>query len=123
MFLNRILRVIKANVLARKQHTHQKSEKYAEEEPTNQQQNHQSSGNHNQQRAAPPPSPETKYYEALEIQPGAEFEAIKAAYKNMVKKYHPDRFHQDAQKRRYAETVTQQLNEAYSYFEKKFGRG
>lgn len=63
---------------------------------------------------------EKAYYEALEITPPAGFEEIKASYKKLVRKYHPDLFHNSPQKRQYAEVVTQKINEAYAYFEQKY---
>ena len=65
---------------------------------------------------------ESGYYANLELKEGTDFPEIKAAYKRLVKKYHPDKFHHDEQKRKYAEQVTQKLNEAYRYFEEKFGQ-
>ena len=75
-----------------------------------------------------PPSPgsadakEMGYYANLELKEGANFAEIKAAYKRLVKTYHPDKYANDEQKRKYAEQVTQKLNEAYAYFENKFGQ-
>lgn len=65
---------------------------------------------------------EAGYYANLELKEGADFPEIKAAYKRLVKKYHPDKFHHDEQKRKYAEQVTQKLNEAFRYFEDQFGQ-
>lgn len=65
---------------------------------------------------------ERAYYDALEITAPATFEQIKASYKKLVRKYHPDLFQNNAEKRRYAEIVTQKINEAYAYFERKFGK-
>jgi DnaJ-domain-containing protein 1 len=67
-------------------------------------------------------SKEAGYYAALELKPGTAFPEIKAAYKRLVKAYHPDKYHNDEKKRKYAEQVTQKLNEAYRYFEDKFGQ-
>lgn len=69
------------------------------------------------------PVQETAHFDALEVPYTASFEEIKMSYKKLVKKYHPDKFHNDPQKRQYAETVTQKLNEAYTYFEKKYEAG
>jgi DnaJ-domain-containing protein 1 len=77
------------------------------------------------EKTPPPPSysaEEMSYYQALELQPGATFEQIKAAYKTMVKKYHPDRFPHEPDKQKTAMEITQRINIAYSYFEKKFGK-
>lgn len=64
---------------------------------------------------------EAKYYQTLELKPGASFEEIKKAYKKAMKKYHPDRF-QDDSKRLYAEDLSRKINEAYGYFKKKHGK-
>ncbi|GAB4410863.1 MAG: hypothetical protein OHK0053_37670 [Microscillaceae bacterium] len=67
-------------------------------------------------------SPEKKYYEALEVAVGADFEQIKIAYRQAMKKYHPDRFASDPQKQEYAKQLCQKINEAYEYFQKKYGK-
>ncbi|WP_448518806.1 J domain-containing protein [Rhodoflexus sp.] len=77
------------------------------------------------EQAAPPPiysAEEISYYQALELKPGATFEQIKASYKTMIKKYHPDRFPNAPDKQKTAIEITQRINAAYSYFEKKFGK-
>jgi len=65
-------------------------------------------------------SKEKKYYDVLELTENANFEDIKKAYKRLMKKYHPDKFPNDEIKRAAAQNLAQQINEAYSYFEKKF---
>ncbi len=79
---------------------------------------------HSSGTAGPPPpvSAEAAYYAALELPEKAPFEEIKKAYKSLMKKYHPDRFHNEPEKKKYAEAVTQKINEAYAYFEKKYGK-
>lgn len=56
-------------------------------------------------------------YEVLGIREGASQEEIKAAYKEQVKKYHPDR-HQDNPLYELAEEKLQEINEAYEYLTK-----
>lgn len=56
-------------------------------------------------------------YEVLGIREGASQEEIKAAYKEQVKKYHPDR-HQDNPLYELAEEKLQEINEAYDYLMK-----
>jgi DnaJ-domain-containing protein 1 len=90
------------------------SQNYADPQPK--------SGAYNPPPKSPPPGPEAAYYAALELPTGASFEEIKRAYKTLMKKYHPDRFHNEPQKKQFAESVTQKLNEAYAYFEKKHGK-
>ena len=66
------------------------------------------------------PTIEDGYYANLELKAGASLEQIKKSYKTLMKKYHPDLFHNDEAQRKAAELITSKLNEAYSYFEKKF---
>lgn len=61
---------------------------------------------------------EKKHLEVLELKEGATFEDIKASYKALMKKYHPDKF-QDEDKKKYAENIATKLNVAYEYFKKK----
>ena len=65
---------------------------------------------------------ENAYYADLELQPGADFPTLKKAYRRMVKLYHPDLFQHDSKKQEIAKEVTRKINEAYNYFEKKFGK-
>jgi DnaJ-domain-containing protein 1 len=62
---------------------------------------------------------EDEYFANLELSPEASFEEIKKSYKNLLKKYHPDKYHND-ERSEYAEKITKKLNEAYSYFENKY---
>lgn len=62
---------------------------------------------------------EEQYYANLELAPGSSFEEIKKSYKRLLKQYHPDKYYND-DRSEYAEQITQRLNEAYSYFEKKY---
>jgi len=62
---------------------------------------------------------ELEYYGNLELQAGADFSQIKSQYRKLLKKYHPDRFHQDKDKQKTAGEVICKINKAYSYFEQK----
>lgn len=88
--------------------------KRQEEQKNYEQQFHQSSWQQQQE--------EKQYYGVLELAYGASFEEIKAAYKRLIKKYHPDRFHNDAEKHKAAVEISQKLNVAFAYFEKKFSQ-
>jgi molecular chaperone DnaJ len=59
-------------------------------------------------------------YEVLGIREGASQEEIRAAYKEQVKKYHPDK-HQDNPLYELAEEKLQEINEAYEYLTKNGG--
>ena len=55
------------------------------------------------------------YYETLGLRPGASLDEIRAAFKDMVKVWHPDRFHDDERLREKAEDKLKEINEAYQY--------
>ncbi|MDD4566156.1 MAG: DnaJ domain-containing protein [Eubacteriales bacterium] len=61
-------------------------------------------------------------YEILGIKEGASEQEIKDAYREQVKKYHPDR-HQDNPLHDLAEAKLQEINEAYDYLMKNKGKG
>ena len=63
---------------------------------------------------------EKKYYRILELEYGSDFASIKKSYKRLLKKYHPDLFQNKPEKLKSAQEVTRQINEAYTYFERKF---
>ena len=65
---------------------------------------------------APPTSAVTAFdelYRALDLPPGASIEQIRAAYKELVKVWHPDRFGKDEKLRERATQKLQQINAAY----------
>ncbi|MFK7824868.1 MAG: J domain-containing protein [Oligoflexales bacterium] len=68
---------------------------------------------------APEDTLEREYYENLELPINASFDEIKLSYRNLIKKYHPDRYHSDPSKQVLAEQITAKLNAAYQYFESK----
>ena len=53
-------------------------------------------------------------YHNLEIKPGAAVDEVKAAYKTMIKQYHPDRFAHDPAKQATATAITSKLNQSYA---------
>lgn len=63
------------------------------------------------------PSPRRKqllqYYANLELEPGATTADVKAAYKSLMKKYHPDKHGEDEARHRSATELAQQLTRAY----------
>ena len=54
-----------------------------------------------------------KHYIVLELPYGAPLPEVRAAYKRMMKKYHPDKF-QDPERRAAATELVKKINEAYS---------
>lgn len=79
----------------RDQHYHQQSKKSAHQDP---------------KLAA--------YYANLELPYGADLVQVRAAWKRLMRQYHPDRHSQDPEKRKVAEQLTQGLNEAFHALEK-----
>jgi DnaJ-domain-containing protein 1 len=53
------------------------------------------------------------YYRMLELPYGAPLYNVKASYKRLMKKYHPDKFQSDEQRQTATELV-KKLNEAYA---------
>ncbi len=66
---------------------------------------------------------EAEYLANLELSEGASFQEIKDAYKRLIRKFHPDLHAQDVDKKEFAKLITQRLNEAMDYFERKHGKG
>ncbi len=54
-----------------------------------------------------------KAYRALEVPVGSDRETVKQGYREMMKKYHQDRFQDDEEKREIAGTVSKRLNKAH----------
>ncbi len=54
-----------------------------------------------------------RWYVRLDLSPGADLAAVKTAYRSQVLRFHPDRFADEPDKQRDAETVVRALTEAY----------
>jgi len=68
-------------------------------------------------RGDPPSDPAAdrkRWYRALELEPGADAEAVRKAYRRLLKKFHPDRFANDPEKLKVATEVTRNLTDAYN---------
>lgn len=69
--------------------------------------------------AAAPPAQEpldpllAGYYANLELDPGADLEAVTRAWKRLVREFHPDRFAGDPAREAMATRLVQDLNHAY----------
>ena len=64
---------------------------------------------------------EVRYQKILDIKPGMNIEEIKKSYHKKVMQYNPDKLSQlDEKLRKVAEQKMKKINEAYSYFEKKY---
>ncbi|MCB9568607.1 MAG: J domain-containing protein [Myxococcales bacterium] len=63
-----------------------------------------------------------RWYKTLELEPGADYEAIRKAYRRLVKLYHPDRFANDPEKYKAATEVARKITEAYEGLSALHGR-
>ena len=74
-----------------------------------------------------PPKPqwtseELEAFKTLEVNAGADFDQIKVSYKTLIKKYHPDKFHNEPTKYKAALELSQKINRAFDIIEKKYGK-
>ncbi len=66
---------------------------------------------------------EDKYYAILGLSPGADFSEIKAAYRKLSMKYHPDKVgHLGTEFKKVAEEKMKEINNAYEYLKRKFAQ-
>lgn len=61
-------------------------------------------------------------YAALEVPPGSNFETVRRAYRQMMRKYHPDHHTRSPDKQKAAHELTQKLTESYKLLEKRLRR-
>jgi DnaJ-domain-containing protein 1 len=68
-------------------------------------------------RGSADPSRLAQLYAQLEVPVGADLPTIKAAYRRLMRKYHPDNFSTDPKKAAVATELTQKLSQAYRELE------
>ena len=61
------------------------------------------------------------YYANLELNYGASRDQVRAAWKRLMKKYHPDLHAEDPEKRRIANELTAELTNAYQQIDSALG--
>ena len=59
---------------------------------------------------------------ALDLKPGANFDEVKHAYRELAKVWHPDRFGNDAKLKERANTKLGEINAAYERLKNHFGK-
>jgi DnaJ-domain-containing protein 1 len=64
-----------------------------------------------------------KYYKVLDLPYGADFDQVKASYRKLMRKYHPDLHTQTPHKAKAATELTMQVTEAYNELEKHLTGG
>jgi hypothetical protein len=69
-----------------------------------------------------PSDPIARAYAALEVPAGSDFETVRKAYRNMMRKYHPDRHTASPEKQKAANELAQKLTDAYKTLEKRLRR-
>ncbi|TVQ40979.1 MAG: J domain-containing protein [Spirochaetaceae bacterium] len=70
-------------------------------------------GRHRADEAARMPVAVRRAFRALEVSPGAQFDAVTRAYKRLIAEYHPDRHAADPARAEAATEVSKRLNLAY----------
>ena len=63
-----------------------------------------------------------QYYANLEVPYGSDLKTVRKAWKDLLRKYHPDLHSNDAKKKDVARQLTQELNHAYGELEKHLKR-
>jgi DnaJ-domain-containing protein 1 len=58
-----------------------------------------------------------KYYKLLDLPYGADFDQVKAAYRKLMRRYHPDRHVQAPEKQKAATELSMQVTQAYNEIE------
>jgi DnaJ-domain-containing protein 1 len=61
-------------------------------------------------------------YATLEVPMGSSFETVRRSYRNLMRKYHPDRHTSSPEKQRAANEIAQGLTEAYKLLQKRLAR-
>jgi DnaJ-domain-containing protein 1 len=69
-----------------------------------------------------PVDPIARAYASLEVKPGSDFDTVRRAYRNLMRKYHPDRHTATPEKQKAANELAQKLTEAYKTLERHLRR-
>lgn len=64
----------------------------------------------------------TPYYANLELAPGADRQAVRSAWKRLMKKYHPDLHAASPEKRETANELTRELTQAYRILDQELSK-
>lgn len=64
----------------------------------------------------------TQYYANLELRPGATLEEVRRAYRDLMKRYHPDKHLGDPERHKAATELAQSLTRAYTALVELLGK-
>jgi hypothetical protein len=62
-----------------------------------------------------------RWYRTLELEPGADLEQVRRAYRRLIRRYHPDRYVGDPEKYAAATQVATRVTEAYNGLRARLG--
>ena len=127
--LKRLLNIVQADINAffdkiEKRHSNPKNKKDASKNGykwDNFKNNYHKSSDHSKSNYSKSQSQNDKlaaYYANLEVPYGSDLNTVKAAWKRLLKKCHPDLYANDPSKKEIATKLTSKLNEAYREIEK-----
>lgn len=68
-----------------------------------------------------PAADRRRWYRTLELEPGADLQKVRKAYRRLLVKYHPDRYATEPDKLKAATEVTRKLTEAYNGLQRYLG--
>ena len=108
--LNRVYRIIKSNIKFGRDERYDTVNAFELDNGEYEKQNSKILENANDDMA--------RYYANLEIPCGSDFRTVKKAWKQMLKKYHPDLHSRDKKKQQTATRLTQGLTTAYNEIKK-----
>lgn len=128
--LSRISRILRANLhigsdtpqtdysfyeeyLRKKRSENNSQSQSRHQKPPNEETSHNRNGHPNRD------SELAKYYANLEVPYGSDLETVRRAWKQLVRKYHPDFHSENPEKQEIANKLVQELNHAYKELEKR----
>lgn len=121
----RLWRILEANATARDDDFRREFERWEERLRQKMRVNDFDASDDFRRANEPPPKAEPTqdeklagYYANLEIPNGSDLETVKKAYRNLMKRYHPDNFAGNPEKQKIATEIAKGLNKAYRELEK-----
>ncbi|RLB47645.1 MAG: hypothetical protein DRJ42_25000 [Deltaproteobacteria bacterium] len=79
-------------------------------------------GKLDRQAVSPQQKREEQWYANLELEPGASLDQVKRAYRELMRRYHPDKHLGDPERHKAATELAQSLTEAHRELSKHLGK-